>query len=107
MMNQYRLKALEGLLDYLSGVQGGDLKSLMDEPESPMPMDPMASPDKDIMEDGMGEDPKGIAIEKVSVMGKPGGVDDALPEDPNEIQAKGDMGASDDELDELYKKFRR
>lgn len=106
-MNPYRLKALEGLLDYLSGLQGGDLKSLMDGSQKPMEGDPieesMESPKDEMMEDKMGMDgkPKGIAVEKVSLLGKP-----EVPGMPDMNKEEG-PGATDDELDELYNKFRK
>jgi hypothetical protein len=114
-MNPYRLKALEGLLDYLSGLQGGDLKSLMDGSQKPMEGDPMEesmeSPKDEMLEDKMGMDgkPKGISVEKVAIMGeKP-----KLPGMPEEMEPGKEMpeesgpGATDDELEELYNKFRK
>lgn len=113
-MNPYRLKALEGLLDYLSGLQGGDLKSLMDGSQKPMEGDPMEesmeSPKDEMMEDKMGMDkPKGIAMEKVSILGakpKMPGMPDEMESGPEMPQEKG-PGATDDELEELYNKFRK
>ncbi len=99
MMNPYRMKALEGLLDYLSGLQGADLKSLLDESQKPTEGLPLEEEDPTTL-DGT---PKGLAIEKVSILGKPK-VDDPMsapPEMPEE------MNATDDELDELYKKFSK
>lgn len=99
-MNSYRLKALEGLLDYLSGVQGGDLKSMMDEPENPM--EPPPSMEGSPLEESM-ESPKDEMLED----GNPKALGEGDPgmADPKEIMAQGKP--SDDEIEQLYKKFRR
>lgn len=106
-MNPHRLKALEGLLDYLTGMQGGDLKALLDESKNPMEGDPSMSMDMDDAPEMEVGKPKGISIEKVELMKKPMGeesmmdeMEDNAPEIPEETEA------SDDELEELYKKFR-
>jgi len=113
-MNPYRLKALEGLLDYLSGMQGSDLKSMLDQPEqSETPeMEASESPEMEAIEkegpmDGMFDKGKGISVEKVSVMGKPEGDQAMAEQDAPEMDVAKGSDASDDELEELYNKFKR
>lgn len=68
-MDRLKDKVLEELMTHLSDAQGMDLKALLDESKMPQEMaQPMA-------EDG---DPKGIKIESVEVMGKPGSHDDKV-----------------------------
>lgn len=119
MLNPYRMKALEGLLDYISGLQGGDLKELMmNQEKSETPEDEAKEgPLVQALEDKMGTEmhdqgkPKGIAIEKVSIMGKPKPGMEAgkpMPDEEEVGEPKEDgMNATDDELEELYNKFRR
>lgn len=108
-MDQFRMKALEGLLDYLSGKQGGDLKDLLMAKDAPMEdSDPVGDkmelglPDSDD-QDMLGK-PKGLSVEKVSVLGKPDMDSDM---DPMQKPEDKDMGVSDDELDQLFSKFRK
>lgn len=84
-MNGLKIKLLDELMEHMRGRQGGGLKGLLD--QSKKSMDPLGgalgegspleekseSPSEEAMEDkmGMGDKPKGISIEKVSVMGKP------------------------------------
>lgn len=112
---------IEELLNHLDSSQGSDLQALIEASKKPTD-DPMAMDGK----------PKGLAIEKVSVMGKPG-MDDpgkgGMPEpDADDLPGKGDEDSklmtslginpgmeaeggqgddemSDDELKELLEKY--
>lgn len=125
-MNAHRLKALEGLLDYISGLQGNDLKSALDETlaEKMNPMKDMAaheameSPEQEMIEEAalgeeemeFGKKPKGISVQKVSVMGIPKSKDGMMEDEMEEgMENKEDelAEATDDELEELYKKFSK
>lgn len=76
-MNGLKIKLLDELMHHMKGSQGMDLKSMLDKSKMPMEGSPMEeraeSPAMESMEDhsGMGDMPKGMSIEKVSVMGKP------------------------------------
>ncbi len=110
-MNSLKMKLLDELMNHLSGMQGMDLKKLMDsEKDSGAGVGP-----EDPMADEMGDKPKGLAIEKVSVMGKPkmDGMDDAAEEasESPEMEAMEqknggeDDEMSDEELKELLAKL--
>lgn len=112
-MNAMKLKLLEELLTHLTSSQGNDLKSLLDakKPE-------MAEMPEEMDEDGK---PKGIAIEKVSVMGKPkqsfddkasdaiAGFNKKPMEDESDEGMLESMGGenemNDEELEALLKKY--
>ena len=96
-MNALKLQLLDELLDHLAASQGGDLKSLLMEKPGDKPMTPLTDEPESPGVDG---DPKGISIEKVSMLGKP------TDGDEGDITAPGkppgdDM--SDDELEEMLK----
>lgn len=117
-MNTLKVKLLEELLSHLSSSQGMDLKSLLDQSKKPPMMEgspeeeALESPKDEMMEDGK---PKGLSIEKVSVLGKkPGtpGMDD-MPDKSGGVGVEkagmdgmggDDPEMSDDELEELLKK---
>jgi hypothetical protein len=103
------IKGLEELQEHLSISQGSDLKSLLDKSKNPIEPE---------IEEELGEDgkPKGIAIEKVSIMGKPKNHDDkvgeAIAEMGDEKDKKGMLSddeeeMTDEELEELSRKFAR
>lgn len=93
MLNPMKMKLLDELLEYLSDSQGNDLKSLA----APKAPDPLESPDP---LEKLGEHPpKGVAIEKISVMGKP---KDGMPGEEGEADEP-----NDDELQEILKKIGR
>lgn len=92
---------IEELLEHLNNSQGDDLHSLVQASKKPMPADPVES-----------DKPDGLAIEKVSVMGKPvdGCDDDSKMMADLGIKPGADDGAqeddmSDDELKELLAKY--
>lgn len=95
-MNPMKMKILDDLLEYLAMKQGSDLKGLMDEENKP--------PEMEMME---GE-PKGIEIEKVSVMGKePGDYDEKANEAmETAVPEVNSDEPTDDELEELMMKLR-
>lgn len=124
-MNPLKIKLLSEMLSHLDGSQGMDLKSMMDQEKNETPMDEaMESPDKLALGDKLGLDkldkpedpmmgkPKGISIEKLSLMGdkKPmmdgGGVGPQGMMDDKGMDSKGmDDEMSDDELEELLKRL--
>src|SRR6478672_11737753 len=77
MDNKMKMRVIEELLNHLSDSRAGDLKSLMDKQKS---AGVGIEPEGD-------EDPKGLKIESVEVMGKP------LGEDMDEL-AENDMSKS-------------
>lgn len=92
-MNNARLIGLlDELRDHLSNSQGMDLKGLMDSEKMPKP-------------DPMGEDPKGVAVEKVSLMGQPMESEDAAMDSADGVDMGGgdDEEMNDDELEELLR----
>jgi hypothetical protein len=120
-MDALKMKLIEEILDHLSDSQGGDLKSLLDDSKkASMP----SMPDEEMEPDGK---PKGISIEKVSVMGKKPSIDEIASgkdgsdmeekmESPSEKEAEmkdpmmeakeGDEPEmSDDELEEMLKSY--
>lgn len=115
-------KILDEIMEHIGSSQGNDLKSLLD--KSKMPQDMMeGSPKEEAMESPMDEKaemmgkPKGLSVEKVSIMGKPedskmnplSGKSDDLADEltkPDDMSMKGDDDElSDDELEELLKKL--
>lgn len=98
MFHPHKMKALQGILDHMATLMGHDLKAPMD-----MPMDKHHPP-----HDGNPLDPK-IGIEHDLKKPEPEkGIESmAKKEDSHEPPKEVDVGASDDEMDELYKKFRR
>lgn len=111
-MNPFKLKALEGILNHIAGLQGGDLKDLMmkkemdETPSDEAKEGPLEQALEDKPENEMGK-PKGIAIEKVSIMGKKPGMDSDVEDVAKGSEPDHDSDMSDDELAELYNKFRR
>lgn len=112
-------KILDEIMEHIGSSQGNDLKSLLDQSKMPQedPMAKMGDPmDKGDEMDEMGK-PKGLSVEKVSVLGKPddskmnplsGQSDDISDEltKPDDMSMKGDDDElSDDELEELLKKL--
>lgn len=120
-MNPIKMKLLDELLGHLNSSQGKDLKDLIDQMKmkemKEKPMDEaMESPEEQMMEDKLGTEmhakPKGISVEKVSIMGKPKmdsnekedmAIDDAPESMPGKMSDHEEM--SDDELEELLKKL--
>lgn len=108
-MDMNKLKVIEDLIEHLSGSQGMDLKSLLDESRKP----------KEAELELEGEDPKGLKVESVEVMGKPKNFDDqaneaisAQSEKPGmELESgktsamPGEEEMTDDELQELLGKY--
>lgn len=98
-------------MKHMDHSQGMDLKSMMDQERNETPMqEAMESPEQQQMEDKLGiekHNPKGIAIEKVSIIGKkPGEMDENGPTPENgdvgvEEPESGEREMSDDELKEL------
>lgn len=115
MMNPLKLKVLEELLGHLSGSQGMDLKALLDEMKETPKEEAMESPLQQAKEESEGTEmhepsgkPKGIAIEKVSLLSKPKSFDDKANEAMNEAvpEKKGnDEEMTDNELEELLKQY--
>lgn len=119
---QQMIKSLEDIRDHLSASQGHDLKSLLDSSRKPAdsPISDLMKP-KDEMDDSeLGAKPKGIAIEKVSLLAKPKqGYDDKVneaiaeqsrkPGDDMDLSKKlpGEEEMTDDELEELLKRFKK
>lgn len=114
-MYSMKEKLLNEILEHLSKSQGMDLKGLMDEERMPK-KNPLASGEDMAMEDDMMPDgkPKGISVEKVSLMAKP---KDPMMKDPMEATSDesmddamkaeampGEEEMSDDELEELLRK---
>lgn len=114
-MNPLKLKLVEELMHHLGGSQGREFKGMLDASKMPKEGSPLEealeSPKEEALEDGK---PKGISVEKVSIMGKPakaahmmGGDEKMAP--PAEMtpkdggQAEDEM--SDDELRELLSKL--
>ena len=102
-MNALKMKLVEELMSHLSSSQGNDLKSLLDKSKAPM---------EEEMPEEMMDKPKGISVEKVSVMGKPKGFDEKADEaiesmdgEPKEDLMPGETEMSDDELEELLKQL--
>jgi|SRR6478609_5139084 len=102
-MDPLKLKLINELMDHISTSQGGDLKSMLDEAKmaKEKPMNPLDEATK----------PKGLAIEKVSVLSKPKPEIEDLQKKPSPF---GDSTASDsepemsdDELKELLAKYLR
>jgi hypothetical protein len=115
-MNAMKLKILNELIDHLSASQGGDLKSMLDESKKPNPLASGDGDDEEGLKDKFGNPikPKGIAIEKISVMGKPKpDISDIVnkkapgmfPEEPEGADDEKEM--NDDELKELIAKYLR
>ncbi len=109
MHDPKKLKLIEELISHLEGSQGNDLGALVEESRKPK-MD-MSSGDSEVDEFGK---PKGVAIEKVSVMKPEGDSDAALEKGMPELgsagmadKPMGDSGdeMSDEELAELLKKY--
>ena len=106
MMDQRALKIIEELLKHISDSEGMDLKNLMSKPEEKPEMENvedvvgkegMEEPEEDEMK------PKGIAVEKVSIMGKPKMNEEMLGEKKEESMDE----PTDDELEELLAKLKR
>jgi hypothetical protein len=107
MMNNslYDLKdlveRLNEALSHLDDSQAGDLKSMLDDSKKPSMIEGSQdeegseSPSDEAMEDGK---PKGLSIEKIDVLGKPG------VGDSSDSKLPGEDEMSDDELNELLKK---
>lgn len=96
-MDAMKLQLLEEILEHLSSSQGNDLKSLLDESKKPP------------MEMGMDGKPKGLEVEKVSVMGRPDMDPDEkmkMDMDSSDVsQDPGEEDMTDDELQELLGKY--
>lgn len=89
-MNSYRMKALEQLLDYISGMQGSDLKSLM-ESQSDIESPGMELSEEDAPQIEVTDPiPKGMDGEEVIIQ------ESSMPDD-----------MQDDEMEELYRMFRK
>lgn len=110
-MDPLKLKKqlLDEVLEHLAGSQGKDLKSLLDEDRNPKPPiegspeeEALENPSDEAAEDGK---PKGIAIEKVKVMGKPTSFNDDAKDALDAKGLSGDQEISDSELEELLKKY--
>lgn len=112
-MNSIKMKLLDELLSHLDGMQGNDLKSLLDEHNKP-PVDESVPEDSEMpdeMKDAMGK-PKGIKVESVEIM-KPKSKDDVIDEvtkpdgmgSEDTSKAPGEDEMSDEELQELLKKL--
>ncbi len=71
-MNAMKMKLIEEILSHMDNSQGMDLKGLMDEAHKPKEGSPLEealeSPEEGAME---GDKPKGLSVEKVSILGKP------------------------------------
>lgn len=106
-MNPMKLKILEELLSHMDSSSGMDLKSLLDESKKPAEASPLEesgeSPQAEMDEEGK---PKGIAIEKVSVLGKkPGEMDDPMGKPGGVGVEDEDDKPSPDELKYLLSKM--
>lgn len=117
-MNPLKIKLLTELMGHMDSSQGKDLKALKDAEMMEKPEDEaLESPEKQAIEDELGieahDKPKGVAIEKVSLMAKPKG-DELMDMIRNktgdlgmgeeEVEG-GDEEMSDDELKELLSKL--
>ena len=93
-MNAYKLKAIADILEKVKAIQGSRFKSKLD--ESRMPQEEQAGIEDPV--EGMDEmsegKPKGIAIEKVEIMGKPKG-------EMGEEMEDSSLEPTDEELEEL------
>ncbi len=91
------IERLDELIPHLDESQGSKLKDFLDSTKKP----------EGVME--IEGSPKGISVEKVSVMKKPEGFDDKVDEaiegqDPeNPLASKDETELSDEELEELLK----
>ena len=121
-MNPLRLKILDQILSHMDSSQGGELKRLLEEKKNPLATSPDKSSDTlpelpDELKD-LKEKPKGIQVEKVSVIAKPKNsavddkVDDAIAESEAEKDPlkkskllPGEEEMTDDELEELVGKY--
>lgn len=92
-MNPLKLKLLEELLEHISGSQGNDLKSLLDESKKPQVEEEVSD-----SSDPLSEVPKGLSGEKVEVLEKPEG-ESKGPSLPS------DQDMSEDELKELIEQY--
>ncbi len=102
------IKLLEEAISHLSNSQANELKELLDRSRAPME-DAMDASKLMPGEEELGEGkPKGISVEKVSILGKKPSMDDKVEEAMKpEMDAKmvpGEEEMTDDELDELLKK---
>lgn len=78
-MNPLKLKLLEELMEHMKSREAGGLKGMLEAskapPEGTSMEEKMESPEEEALEEAMGEGdkdkPKGIEIEKVSLMAKP------------------------------------
>lgn len=113
-MNSFKIqeliKGLQELESHLSDSQGMDLKSRLDNIKNPMKGNPLSLKEEELMEDGK---PKGIAIEKVSVLSKPKSFDDKVEEaisgqvdKSSEKLLPGEEEMTDEELEELLKRIK-
>lgn len=102
-MNPLKAKLLTDLIEHLSSSQGGDLKSMLDESKKP---NPLTESEEDPLK------PKGIEIEKVSVLGKPKPeIEDMVKEKspgmfPDPVEEK-EAEMTDEEMKELIEKYLR
>lgn len=118
-MDPRTLQILSDILKHLDNSQGMGLKSLLDNESKETPADEASeSPDQEALEQKLGLDdkddedkspmdsmpgmkPKGLSVEKVSVMGK----DPKLAAMGGDDSGGDDQEMSDDELEELIKKL--
>lgn len=123
---QQLIKGLEDLQTHLSDSQGMDLKSRLDEMRNPIKkenplsgMNEEEDEEKDPLDASKGgllesSKPKGVAIEKISVMAKPKSYDDKVNDAISKTDDRKDAGKlmpgeeemTDDELEELLKRFK-
>src|SRR4051812_25043644 len=91
-MDPMKLKLIDELMSHLSGMQASDLKGLVDQAKMAKegsPMEEMSESPADEMAEDSGK-PKGLSVEKVSVMGKPQSFDDKAKDAINGMSDKGD-----------------
>jgi hypothetical protein len=113
MMTTYNLedlvKRLEEILPKLENIQGQTLKSRLDSLKPPIDEESEEEPKV------LGK-PKGIAIEKVSILGKPKTVDEEVDDEIDKqdigkklssLSPEKDSDVTDEELEELEKSLKR
>lgn len=106
MKNDRLIKLLDELRSHLDMSQGMDLKSMLDQSKMGESQVGVENPDEEALETDENE-PKGVSMEKVSLMGKPaipGEKESAMEEDGMD-KLPGEEEMSEDELEELLKKL--
>ncbi len=91
-MSSMKMKLIEEILNHMDKSQGMDLKGMVDKSKEPLE-EALESPEEAALEGD--EKPKGLSVEKISILGKPDHKIDevASNDDAKELEKKGSIGS--------------